>query len=1513
MTAHTINTDTPALLKKSQVVQQISLGPTLNEVATELLRQALKEQFPERDIDPEQTLIGTPQWRWLDGTLVAMPARFESLSRALIRQFATSATANYLEGEHFLTVNPSTTPVVHLDIAVEAIARLLNDYAPLLFVAFGEQQLAYWNRKGQHAPHWQELSASLRKTLDVQNVNGWDETQCRVARAVALNPDKPLRQSHDPTLAAIRVSLIDIDSIDSQGNSRHQVLGGAAVITGRHEERELVMMYSTENGYETFDSLDQLGASLPERIDPLPPGHNLKWQLFEPEGNFFDHMAWALITTQLDAIRSVTDDSFAAQGPDTISAVAVQESTSAQDKLALLGLVDAIPDWLFGASATDLDHYSQSINALGKLYKQADKKLLRIPAVDTFAQQRMREAIIADKPAAAALALDNLAITIINSFEADGLTLPNPMDIQTETLGEYALQNSAPYQANVRFDPPQPVPDWLDEAYLTTMASNVDIGQAYPELIRENLIDSPAQAALQQDFYISQLRAELPMIALECKLRGIGGIDELGCRYIRQWLKPTPDHLHPILIRPLAFVHDANADGDPVTDMYIIAPRQPDAGPCLLYRPLFELPLLQFPSAQNLLYALHQPGELRDSVLAWLPDSDSSFKYAQYTFPIGLPSPWLSAQLLAEPWTSTDWAGPVELASKALEGDAFAALFKAHAQAMAELADRQSLSNAQRRWDLLRDSGWALFSIAANFLSGPAGAAVWVWQSLSEIEQVAQAHQRGDATAQWSAVGEMLLNLGMILAHHAASRRKTGLPAAPKGDHDRPLKHLVAAPGTATRPRVTLNPTPLTGELPPSHFSSLEPGGSVPTRSPSALALYLDRMTVPALDLAAPGLETLPRESASLYRKQEKSYAKVGERWFCVVEDEDQQVQIIDPLSPSKTGPLLIHNQQGQWFIDTRLRLRGGGRNSLKSQLRAQRKVKEQQKQELGAKLDAFKRQEASSNAELKVAQLELMGTSGQVREQATQRYLGLVDKLIKDYDQALTNLEQWRLKGGTDGYFNDLQRLTIELQKNLALWFALKRAAYSTLTEKLAQDQYIDTQTSAQAHIQGVRQALALSHELIARLHTSQVTLEALDATGSAGMRTTQSLRKLLPQFNQWDLKANEIGMSHEVCLRDGASHGDDLPRNAVGLLIIEAATATHKHAALIRKPPATQPDAEHIESLSRLIDVYADTTQRLADLPGEHPDKLQEPELQRVSALIGEFKQLAQEQLNRLLPTSGESTPPTMPLPAVAGPSRPVGKVSKTRPRDPAPGQTSTAAERSLEEVLPPRPKSTPLPDMDDTDIVDNALTLNEGVEAFIDRTRKDALRPNRIPADMQDLFDLQAQRLEQSANDVAKALERLRVSSGTRLPVGDLSGNLGSAALRLRAQGISVRANLLKNRQPRQAYLQWLLDNQQVRIVRNAQGRIRTQQRRDYFQEYRILDTTHNDQPLWVAHFHYDALETPADQFSAAHLKIAEPYLQQFTPEQRQALTTLAPIDYVLRRISNPSLFLTLEPKS
>ena len=244
MTPHSENTESPALLTKSLVTHQTSQGPTVDEVAAQMLRKALKTKFPQRDLDPDHTLIGTPQWQTLEGALVALPTRFESLTQALVRQFFTSTSANYLEGEHFLTSNPQATPVVHLDVSIEAIAEMLNDYAPLLFVAFGERQLAYWNSPGKHAPHWQELSDALRKALDVQHVTGWDDAQCRAARAVSLEPDKTQRQSSDPTLSAIQTCLIDIDTVDANGSTRHLLLGGAAVLTGRYEQRDLVMMYT---------------------------------------------------------------------------------------------------------------------------------------------------------------------------------------------------------------------------------------------------------------------------------------------------------------------------------------------------------------------------------------------------------------------------------------------------------------------------------------------------------------------------------------------------------------------------------------------------------------------------------------------------------------------------------------------------------------------------------------------------------------------------------------------------------------------------------------------------------------------------------------------------------------------------------------------------------------------------------------------------------------------------------------------------------------------------------------------------------------------------------------------------------------------------------------------------------------------------------------------------------------------------------------------------------------------
>ena len=1496
----TANTPLP---KKSTAAHETRQGPTVSDVAAQMLRQALKERYPTRDLDPDQILIGTPQWQYIEDQLIAGPIQYETLTQALVRQFFTSSTAHYFEGEQFLTRLPLLTPVVHLNISIEEIGELLNDYAPLLFVAFGQRQLAFWNDKGHSAPRWQELSNALQKMLDVNSANGWNSDQCYVARAVFQYPDKQERTKQDPTVANIKVCLIDIDTVDAQG-TRHLMIGGAAVITGQYKGRNLVMMYSVEDDYESFDSLEKLGASLPARIDDELARRSMQWRLFEPDGNFFDHMAWALISTQIDTLSAITGEN---PSEEPLHHNAPQGPARSQ-------LDEAIPDWLADASAADLDVYSQSIKAMGKLLKVSDPGLYKIPPITDFAQQKMREAILADnKTNAAALPLDKLEITITNSFEAGGLTLPNPLDRHTETLGEYALENEAPYQATLRFTDEHTVPDWLTIDYLTAKAAQVNIGETYPTLIKSKLIDDNVQSALQESAYIKQLRVLLPLMALEHKLRQLAGIDEQGYRTLRAWLDPTPGNPQPVVIRPLTFTHGGRHTGDNVANMFIIAARDTDVGPCLLYRPLFEKPLLQFPAEQNLIYALHQPGELRDSVLAWLPDTALSFKYAQYAFPVGLPSPWLSTQILAEPWTSITWAGPVGLSSDELTGDVFSVLFKSNAKALAELADRQSQSNAERRWALLRESGWAVFNVASNFFSGAAGVAVWVWQAFADIQQAQDANLRGDKLTQWSAMGDLLLMLGMVLAHRAVSRRKAEV--TPESGRRSEMAETIIRPEPVTPPTIEMNVTPLTGDLPISHYSSLEVGGSIPRRSPTALGKYLDSIKVPMPDLASDGLTLLKRGNASLHQLEDTLFAEVGERWFKVVEDEDGDVKIAYPANPARTGPLLIHDLQGHWHLDLRLRLRGGaGGVSLKSQLHAKRKKDLARKEELEKAIKEFKNLEDTKRAAFENSQEQLATTPEKLEEETEGSFLTLLEQQITDYKAALEQVEELRSlpkAGSNGGNERDFRNLSCELEKYIGLWFLAKRKTYADLLRRLTNES--GATASRQTLLDDANKAIQLSDKMIAQLQLSHATMDRLIDVGKIGIPQASAMKRLLPAFTQWDLKANQIAMSYELTLKPAAGIDMEPVSEAVAKVIVDATTASRQVAKLLKTPADDTPTAIRIETLSAQIDTLADAEQRLQDLPNDFPEQVQPVELERVRGLICEFKASGQDQLGKLIPSQATAKTTTVKH-AVAGPSRLAGKVSKSRPRASAKSKVSEPEQsqnedQDFEAALPVKAAPALLPVRTDRLTVYEGDELNLDVDNFVERTRKDALKPQRVPADMQDLFDLRANRMEQMAVDVEQIL---RKSPGT-FPVASLPGELRAKATRLRKEGIKTRAMMLKERYPRQAYLQWMLSNNQVRIVKNEQGRIKTKQRKDYFEEYRILDFTNKDQPLWLAHFHYDTLGAAKEQFTAAHLKIADQHLATLSVERRKELMDLAPIDYVLRAITEPAVFFDLEPKT
>jgi hypothetical protein len=149
---------------------------------------------------------------------------------------------------------------------------------------------------------------------------------------------------------------------------------------------------------------------------------------------------------------------------------------------------------------------------------------------------------------------------------------------------------------------------------------------------------------------------------------------------------------------------------------------------------------------------------------------------------------------------------------------------------------------------------------------------------------------------------------------------------------------------------------------------------------------------------------------------------------------------------------------------------------------------------------------------------------------------------------------------------------------------------------------------------------------------------------------------------------------------------------------------------------------------------------------------------------------------------------------------------------------------------------------------------------------------------------------------------------------MPVAMLSAELRANAAKTRREGIAVYGAMLMKRNPREAYLRWLSENHQVDIVKDERGRINTRQRKDYFQEYRIFDKTHPEKALWVAHFHYDTLNDQADNFTVAHLKFADAYLQDQSEKARLELETFDSVDNALRRIVSPAvrdLFLKAQP--
>lgn len=1476
----------------NDLLTQLTTGPSLREVAATTLRSSLRELYPDLDIDPNLAMLVTPNWHISDKRILPTTPDFQSLSGALYRSAKSGTPVTWFDDEHFLVYQSITGPDVHLPVKVDAIGKLINELAPLLLVAYQEQQLAFWNQSVNHSgPRWRNLAKALRAVWNVQSVEDWDEDECAVARAVFHYPDYAQRLPHDKY--GTKVYLIDVDLQRSGAQPQHLNLSALAVLIGRFKSRDIILTYSIVDGYASFKTLQDLGAALSVQVEASQL-NAVHWRLFEPSGDIFEQQACSYISLQIQAIGAISFED-----GKLISAVVQDPVSSEIDPFELMDTtrVDwvrrALPTWIAHALPSDQSAYGRYMMDLAALHLQDAGKAFDdgIKSIDDYALDTIHSFMLRDHPGVARSTLEHLRITVTSIVPWGTLVVPGNTQTQTFTLAELALENliALPLgNKTVSFENGNGVPAWMTSAYLEKLITQADVGKNYPELVKRTLLDNPTESLRRQMLYTTQLRLQLPLLALQYKVRKVYGLTEQGYRYLCAAMNAdTTAHVVdgvPVVIRKLSLLPSRRLIGsaDVVDNMFVIGPQDSKKGPCLLYRPLCHEPLMEFPSPANMLYAIKQNTPLRQSVLAWLPDSVRT-AYAQFALHGSLPSPWVITSLVTDPLNSLVMTGPIEIVGEVLRDDDLATLFKANATALVTLADRQSVSNADARWESFKHAGWQIFNGLLPFMGGAVGAAAWIWQLMDDLQQMVDAEEVGDRSAGLSAVVDILLTLGVVLTTHAATRYRPELPIEKPGA-------LPELPPPVTKPPLIQKPNITTAEPPVGHEHTLHIDGAL-TRSSLNLGAYLDGFAQPKPDqLGKQNKAAGPH--LNLYAKGEQWYAPVGTRWFEVIVNENDDVLIVDPKQTDRYGPLLVGNARGQWFIDTRLRLRGGG-------LRARRKKGEPLRPpkitELRENLATFDREHPQQHRELEGLFRAIDQAPDNTKGAARTAFLDKVDTQLKALDVPISQLKSLNILDTVPNY---QKAMSGYLNHQILLARAAAAEQTTPFREELSLiNQHIDSlEAGSPAPIalpEGTfRSTYTATQGMIERLDYTQDRFKEARTLGEPGMEVIQSNERHLPQYEMNELKAYKITLGRYLCVKDGESATRVDAQAAISRITDAAELAVQTFRSLLG-PGDVMPSEQLIETLDSLQQQFSRIDQNLAELPAEFPDDLNRPDLENLRTQVNEFGQQVEKQLTTQLRQRKAQEP-------TPGPSRPAPKVKKIliktrfqgmligeeretpaedgKPlvdiKSPLTGKVAATyhlKEPGIWDKRVPTPKAAPATQTRDLAISINAAKdLVDGVDTFITDKEAWAKETAQLPVEIEERFHRRAAKLERASQDIEAALTASNQTESSSPSAAVTNRNLEEAIKKLYREGKRIKIDVLKRRLPQAAHVEILLHEGEVTVDPPAGPRIKLSGRdAGFLQEYAVVDVK-TKRALWYAHFHYTTLTGPEEAYTAAHLK-------------------------------------------
>ena len=1529
--------------------------PTFQGVAVQLLKAQWLQKYPSINVDVGQLKLAEPV-PFPDPFSIeadSEPSRYRYMSVAdvMIQSYLDAQPVRLMPGVHHLYTCSDTEDLHLLSVDMAQVQNMINDCSALLMEAYQYALVQYWSEKstGTVSP-FECLKQALQTGLNSIVPDSTQAVELSNEQAAALTvvvsfPDKAerLQTSEETPLHAYLVAI----------ESAH--LPGMLLVTRQMPDKLLVLSYSQENGIERHDSLQSFGNALSRYAADISAAGTFNWSLHEPQGHVFTALALTLLDKMID---DIADTGLQAQADRWSVERLVNTLDDAGSVFPFLSqhrrsyyehVMSRLPAWLNQASPQNQRAYSQLMirQVIWQAQTQGQTFLEGMVALPVFAEQLLAAAIKLQHPQPAVdVAHIDIDEVVIENIEYGQVSQT------TQSLIEFALTyiGGKPSTLMAVLDRQgRSLPDWLSVAFLKSLVDELDIGNRYIELLKHNLVDNAAESAGRLALYKTQLSIQLPLLALENKIRGRCGFTEAGWHLLERMLRtdaPVSAASGHGCVRPLGFYAYAGADADFVANMFVFGACEVDSGPFILYAPFAREPLWEYPTWAALMAAIKQPGELQTLVLAWLDDFSRG-----YYIDGGFERPHLDG-VLQEGFLRLLPRSPAVLSTRHLQGDYVEAMFDAHAEALVTLVDRHTVSRSERRWNLFKQCAWTLFNGLTFFITGPWQQAAWLFQTLVSLKSGLLALQEGDKEAFTQTVIDLLFNISQALMHeslnsmaHSNDQLRVKVPVDEPVFtifDDQPQKPAELPPARA----LTAQKLPDSDSRTAVQYSALDFSWFSPAQALTETQRTRLQTFEVDVDLTR-GQRIEEGALQGLVKYQDKTYVQLNGKAYRVTRSVEGLV-IQDARQPERLGPRLRSDQPGQWHLDLRLGLRGG---SPKKRLEQAREEKLKVMDELMVRMAQLKLQGDRQEIPLTVTE-SLLDRGGDLRPDFISRYetdLAAWSASVREKLNLMARIEEIF---SVPGVQKKIQEGWAQLgRRSLKLHDYLERQLH-TLPMGESSEKYFEARTRAMEAIKAGDSAPYL--QWIEQVKMIEPLEKRLFKQTDHQLEVTNQIRKeslprdsellTLLKFPMRDLFSHNWAVRYletlcELVLKKDSPGVTVEEQHAFsvisGMSLIEFAWS---QISLRREGEGYA--AEHFSLLEGAIKRYHEVESICLNLQALNSDNFRNEFLPALGEVVTHLREFAQNQLAMVIRES-ESSSSELDEPR-PGPSRlmkPVRskhsagksrqKLFKTTDnttlagvaRAPVAGATDEVVEvgeaqgsgrrRSLSayrrsdsgEWEPVSPSRTPslIPalisqNMSLSKLMLDGRALLARVDSAILENRARAAT-SKIPVELEEILEYKARSLEDIARKMdqvvaAQSAEFIALGQADKAATPTLSHELKAGANRLRSEGRALRISRIKKLPPTGAGVEYLQAQGEVIIA--AEGRRRhlsKGQRKDWLQEFSIKDR--DGSPLWFAHIHYKAQGTAPHDFEVAHLKFAD---QRFLSEKALYAKAKNPDDYI-----------------